>query len=73
METHPVAVVDNNCIGRCEVNSKTPSPGRDEEQEDVGILVEILYTLLSVLYVHHAIQTHKLILPHDDILLQQVQ
>ena len=45
-----VQIMEDDCVGGCQVDTQTSSPGGEDEDEDVRILVEIIYQILSFLY-----------------------
>ena len=67
-----VQVVEDHRVGRRQVDAQAPRPGRQNEDEDFRVLVELVYQILAVLHRGLAVQAEVPMTPDLEILLHDV-
>lgn len=67
-----VQIVKDDSVGGSQVYAKTTGSGGQDEDEDVGILVEVVYQILSLLDRSLAVQTEISVTSDLEILLHDV-
>ena len=64
----PVAVVEDDGVGRGKVDTKTPGPGTEQEDEDVLPGLEVGHHVSPLVYLAAAVQSHVAVLPDRTVL-----
>ena len=67
-----VEVMKDHGVGRCQVDAKTPGSGGQDEDENVRILVKVVYQILSLLHRGLTIKTKISVASYLEILLHDV-
>ena len=68
----PVTVVENDSVGRCQIDAETSCPGAEKKDKNVLPLLEVSHHVSPLVYLAAAVQPDVAVLAVGHVLVQQV-